>query len=136
MGDAGEVGTIQFSLVIHNHQPVGNFDHVLERAHLAAYGPLLDALERYPAVPVALHVSGPLLRWMERARPADVDRIAALAERGQLEVIGGGFYEPIFPLIPSRDRVGQIVSFADHLEARLGRRPRGLWLPERVWESA
>jgi len=132
----GEAGAVYFAMVIHHHQPVGNFDHVMSAGREVAYAPFLEALERHPAIPVALHVSGPLLRWLERSAPGDIDRMAALVDRGQLEVIGGGFYEPIFPLIPHRDRVGQVREFADHLETLFGRRPRGLWLPERVWESA
>jgi len=132
----GEAGAVYFAMVIHHHQPVGNFDHVMAEGRDVAYGPFLEALERHPTIPVALHVSGPLLRWLERSVPGDIDRMAALVDRGQLEVIGGGFYEPIFPLIPREDRVGQVTEFADHLESLFGRRPRGLWLPERVWESA
>ncbi len=129
-------GTLLYTMVIHHHQPVGNFDHVMAEAHEVAYGPFLAALERHPSIPVALHISGPLLEWMERAVPEDIQRLAALVDRGQLEIIGGGLYEPIFPLIPREDRVGQVVAFADRLEARFGARPRGIWLPERVWETA
>ena len=129
-------GKVFFSLVVHHHQPVGNFDHVMTRGWEVAYGPFLRALEKHPEVPVAMHVSGPLMRWMEREQPRDLDGMAALVERGQLEVVGGGFYEPIFPLIPHGDRVGQVRAFADYLERRLGQRPRGLWLPERVWEAS
>jgi alpha-amylase len=38
-------------------------------------------------------------------------------------------------MIPSRDRRGQIESYARWLGDRLGGRPRGAWIPERVWES-
>ncbi|MEK7330307.1 MAG: alpha-amylase/4-alpha-glucanotransferase domain-containing protein, partial [Candidatus Eisenbacteria bacterium] len=53
---------------------------------------------------------------------------------GQVELWGGGFFEPILPAIPEVDRRGQIRAMADWLELELGRRPRGLWLAERVWE--
>src|SRR6266478_7915243 len=38
-------------------------------------------------------------------------------------------------MIPSRDRIGQIRTFTDWLENRLGARIRGTWIPERVWEQ-
>ena len=36
--------------------------------------------------------------------------------------------------LPERDRIGQLRRMADELEAMFGRRPRGAWLAERVWE--
>ena len=48
--------------------------------------------------------------------------------------MGGGWYEPVLAALPERDRVGQLIRMADELEATFGRRPRGAWLAERVWE--
>jgi alpha-amylase len=52
---------IYLSLVLHNHQPVGNFDYVLQDAYERCYEPMLASLERHPGVRAALHYSGPLL---------------------------------------------------------------------------
>ena len=38
-------------------------------------------------------------------------------------------------MIPSRDRIGQIATYASWLENRLGANVRGMWVPERVWEQ-
>ena len=134
MSAAGAGRPFTFALGIHDHQPVGNFDHVVAEAHAAAYRPFLERLERYPALPASLHHSGPLLEWLEVHDPDYLDRLRALADRGQVEILGGAFYEPILPAIPHRDRVAQIALQADWCERRLGRRPRGAWLAERVWE--
>src|SRR5207244_3084332 len=61
-------------------------------------------------------------------------RLRALVERDQVELWGGGFFEPILPAIPEPDRRGQVRAMADWLELELGSRPRGAWLAERVWE--
>ncbi len=95
---------------------------------------MVDALERHPGIRVALHYTGPLLAWLRTERPQFVARLLALAERGQVEIVGGGWYEPVLAALPERDRVGQLVRMADELEATFGRRPRGAWLAERVWE--
>jgi len=121
-------------LVIHDHQPVGNFDDVIERAYADAYAPFLDFLGRRPGLRLALHTSGPLLQWIAARHPDYLARLRGLVERGQVELWGGGFYEPILPAIPEVDRRGQIAAMADWLELELGARPRGLWLTERVWE--
>ncbi|HXF82212.1 MAG TPA: alpha-amylase/4-alpha-glucanotransferase domain-containing protein, partial [bacterium] len=122
------------SLAIHNHQPVGNFAHVFESAYAQSYLPMVEALERHPAVRVALHYSGPLLDWIEASHPEFFPRVRALVERGQVEMMTGGYYEPILAAIPERDRAGQIRKMTTWLQRRLGAHPRGLWLAERVWE--
>ncbi len=121
-------------LIVHDHQPVGNFDGVFRQAHDDAYAPFLAFLERRPEIRLALHTSGPLLQWLAIHQSDYLARLRVLVERGQVELWGGAFFEPILPAIPERDRRGQIRAMADWLELELGRRPRGLWLAERVWE--
>ena len=121
-------------LVVHDHQPVGNFDGVFAGAYRDAYAPFLDLHERRPGLRVGLHTSGPLLEWLEAHEPEYLSRLSALVGRGQVEPWGGAMYEPILPAIPEHDRRDQIVLMADRLERVLGRRPRGMWLAERVWE--
>ena len=53
---------------------------------------------------------------------------------GQVEMLGGGFYEPILISIPSADQHDQIAQLADYVEQSFGKRPTGAWLAERVWE--
>ena len=125
---------ISLALVLHNHQPVGNFEHVLDENHRLAYAPMLAALERHPTIRVGLHYSGPLLEWLRAERPEAIELIGTLVEREQVELLGGGYYEPILTALPDRDRVGQLRRMADELETLTGTRPRGAWLAERVWE--
>jgi 4-alpha-glucanotransferase len=126
---------VRLILALHNHQPVGNFDNVFEDAYRTSYRPFLDVLERYPEIPFALHTSGPLLEWLVERHPEYIARVRALVEAGRLEILGGGFFEPILTMIPYRDRVGQIRSFSVYLEELFGARIRGMWVPERVWEQ-
>ena len=121
-------------LCIHNHQPVGNLPGVFEQAYRDAYLPFLDAIERHPGVRLSLHNTGPLLEWYEERAPEYLERARALVARGQVEILTGGFYEPILPAIPERDALGQIRMMSDHVERVFGTRTRGMWLAERVWE--
>ncbi len=59
---------------------------------------------------------------------------SALVARGQVEIIGGGYYEPVLASLPERDRIGQARRMSEELEALFGVRPVGAWLAERVWE--
>ena len=126
---------VHFLIALHDHQPVGNFDAVFERACNDAYKPFLDELQRHPRIRMALHYSGSLLEWIERHRPDIVGQIREMVRTGQLEIMGGGYYEPILTMLSERDRIGQVRSYKEHLEELFQTPVRGLWLTERVWEQ-
>ncbi len=46
----------------------------------------------------------------------------------------GGYYEPILPVIPDEDKVGQIERLTQTIQKEMGVTPKGMWLAERVWE--
>ena len=93
----------------------------------------MAALYRHPEVKASLHFSGPLLDWLERNRPDVIGDLSDLVRRGQIELLSGGYYEPILVGVPRRDAVGQIRSLSDRVHAVFGQRPLGAWLTERVW---
>jgi 4-alpha-glucanotransferase len=128
------MGTVTLLMGIHNHQPEGNFEHVFAQGYEDCYARLLAAVEEHAGVKLSLHYSGPLVEWIEAHHPDYFDRISRLVASGRVEVMGGGFYEPMLSVLPERDARGQLRRMADFLEARVGRRPQGLWLAERVWE--
>jgi 4-alpha-glucanotransferase len=125
---------ISLALALHNHQPVGNFGWVFGEVYDTAYRPMLDALDRHPGVRLALHYTGPLLDWLGAERPEFLERLSEMVARGQVELLGGGYYEPVLASLPERDRVGQLRKMADEIQQISGHRPRGAWLAERVWE--
>lgn len=130
------MATKRISLIFgcHSHQPIGNFDSVFESAYALAYKPFIDVLERYPAVRVTLHYTGPLLDWFAQHTPEYLQRLRGLSESGQIEIMGGGFYEPLLCAIPSRDGIAQIERMKAFCEEHFGTVPKGMWLTERVWE--
>ncbi|MGH2817142.1 MAG: alpha-amylase/4-alpha-glucanotransferase domain-containing protein [Actinomycetota bacterium] len=125
----------QLALVVHFHQPVGNLDSVVEHATKRCYRPFLELLERYEELPITLHYSGCLLEWMEANAPDVTLLLRRLVERDQVELMTGGFYEPILAALPSVDQVGQIEMLTTHLRNHYAAEPKGLWLSERVWEQ-
>jgi hypothetical protein len=130
------MGQLTLLLAIHNHQPDGNFGHVFQQAYDDCYRPLIDTLLEFPTVKMALHHTGPLLEWIEKERPEYFDKMRTLVGRDQIELLGGGFYEPMLAVLPERDARGQIAMMSDYLETHFEVRPRGMWLAERVWEPA
>ena len=124
----------EFIFCMHNHQPVGNFEHVFEWGYRDCYGKALSILKKYPEFRFAVHHSGPLLEWIEAHAPEYIDTLAMLVERGQIEIIGGGFYEPIFSIIAEADIRGQLGLMQGYCRKRFGTAPKGFWTAERVWD--
>jgi len=127
---------LRFAFALHDHQPVGNFDSVFAQAYADAYAPFLDVISQYPEINFSLHLSGPLLEWIEKNRPDHLGDLKELVKAGQLEILGGACYEPILPMLPRRDRVGQIRKYTEKLKATFDTDVRGMWLAERVWEPS
>lgn len=123
-------------LVLHAHQPVGNFDRIFARALRQCYRPVVQALAAYPEIRCGLHFSGPLLLWMQNHDDQLLADIAALCRRGQVEMLTGGFYEPLLSSVPARDALAQIQMQTTATQRLFGQTPTGLWLAERIWEPA
>lgn len=123
-------------LGIHMHQPVDNFDWVIEMGIKTCYEPFFEVMSRYPEFKFSVHCSGWLMERIEMIRPTLYEKIVTLANNGSIEFFSAGYYEPILSVIPSSDRVSQINRLNDSIEERFSQKAQGLWLTERVWESA
>ena len=129
----GKVGII---IGTHNHLPLGLDQAGAELLYQQAFKPLLAVLYRYPVFPVTLHYSGILMEWLEQQHPEFLTLLAEMVTRGQVEVLGGGYYDPILPLIPTNDKLGQLEKMTTLLRVRFETRPRGCWIAEKVWEPS
>ena len=83
--------SIRLCLALHNHQPIGNFDHVMEQAYQDSYRPFLDVFDRFQSLKISLHTSGSLMEWLDHHHLEYVDRLGQLAAQGRIEVLGGAF---------------------------------------------
>ncbi|MBC8042405.1 MAG: DUF1926 domain-containing protein [Rhizobacter sp.] len=119
----------------HNHQPIGNFDFIFEDAHDRAYKPFLDVFEKFPDLKIAKHYTGILYDWLFLHRPELMQRLSTLVKQGRIELISGGFYEPILAVIPDEDKTGQIEKLTKFIKKKFGYEATGLWLAERIWEQ-
>ncbi len=127
---------LPFLFGIHCHQPVDNFHSVVGEAIEKAYRPFLHTLAEFPDFKCAVHFSGWLLGYIRQREPSLFSDMQALAAKGQLEFLTGGFYEPVLAAIPARDRRGQIRKLSEYIGEYFGQNPKGLWLTERVWDSS
>lgn len=124
---------LKFILGFHNHQPIGNFDFVIDDAVERAYLPFLRELNKFD-IRIALHYTGALLEWLERNRCDVIEEIKRLTADGKIEIMTGAFYEPILAVLPDHDKNGQISKQNNYIEERFNCKPLGFWLAERIWE--
>ena len=129
-----EMNKVAFLFCVHNHQPVGNFLHVLENAYEKAYLPFIEVLKKYPFMKISIHYTGILWDFFKDHHPEFLETLRELVKKGQLEMMTGGYYEPILAVIPDADKVGQIKRLTQTIEEEMGVTPQGMWLAERVWE--
>lgn len=127
-------GSVHFPVIFHFHQPVDNYGPVFDDVYEKCYSPLLDQIAAHPAFKFTLHFTGSLLDWYDQHRPEFIDKVRVLAKRNQIEIIGGGHYEPIFAMIPPRDGIKQMEMLRDRIKDLFGLTVQGAWLSERVWE--
>jgi alpha-amylase/alpha-mannosidase (GH57 family) len=136
---------IHHALGLHMHQPPGNLRHLIDTNPWEAEQ-IVRCYERAARYALdyrdvaRLHVgfSGVLLEQL--LDPEIVDRyrhildipamLQAYREADNIELVGMGYYHPVFPLIPKADWEEQLRLGRDIMEQTFGRAPVGFWPPE------
>ena len=121
---------------VHMHQPVDNFGDAVDEAIELCYKPFFETMIKYPDFKFSVHCSGWLLDKIRVEHPTIFENMKSLTKSRSIEWVGAGYYEPVLSCIPSRDRRAQIDKMSNYLKKHFNTRPKGLWLTERVWESA
>jgi hypothetical protein len=117
------------------HLPSGTSEAEFEAFYNTEIKSLILALDKFPQINMVFHYSGVILYWIERRHPEFFMLLEDLLSRKQIEFLGGGFYDPVLPLIPLSDKIGQIEMLTTYLRKRFGKRPQGCWLPAMAWEQ-
>ncbi len=121
---------------VHMHQPVDNFGKAVDEAVKKCYEPFFKTLKKYPSLNITVHSSGWLLEYICNNHKKLFKIIKEMAQKGVIEFFTGGFYEPVLPSIPSKDRIAQIEKLNKLIYKEFSQRPKGAWLSERVWDDS
>ncbi|HIW36786.1 MAG TPA: DUF1926 domain-containing protein [Candidatus Treponema faecavium] len=108
----------------------------MERIYSEVFAPLYSLLYAHPQCYWAFYFPGPQLEWFKRFHPEYIELGAEMSKRKQIEFIGGGFYEPIMPLLLPSDRVAQLELMTTTLRHIGGKRPRGAKLICDIWDPS
>jgi len=118
----------------YNLLPEGSEESVFEESYQVCWRPYLSVLYRFPDISALIHYSGTVLRWLESRHPEFLMLLKEMVQRKQVELLGGGFFSPLMPLIPGPDRLGQVELLTTYIRRSFSKRPRGCWLTDYAWE--
>jgi hypothetical protein len=120
----------------YSHLPEGADESLFEETYQISWRPFLSVLYRFPDIAATISYSGTALKWLEAHHPEFLMLMEEMALRKQIELLGGGFFAPLLPLVPGSDRLGQIELLTTYIRKAFGRRPRGCWIQDYAWEPA
>jgi hypothetical protein len=127
---------VSIALGFNAHLPVGESDVLFEKIYTATLKPFFQTIYQFPHIPFALHFSGTLIHKIDRTYGGLSSLISKMIARKQIELIGGGFYEPMMPLLPHQDRIGQIELLTAYLRKSFNKRVSGSYIPDVAWEQS
>jgi hypothetical protein len=115
--------------------PDGASDTLFELSYQRSWRPFLSSLYKFPSICSVLYYSGIVLQWIEENHPEFILLLEEMSGRRQIELLGGGYYSPLFPILQLSDKVGQIELLTTYLRKTFGKRPSGGWLYEYSWDA-
>lgn len=111
-------------------------NEILEKNYQTVYKPLIKFLYNNQNFPFTFSFSGYQIRYFKKRKNELLTILKELSERKQIEILGGGFYNPIFPLIYPADRNGQIDMLSSEIRQSIGKRPRGISIYADCWDPS
>lgn len=109
---------------------------ILEKDYQSVFKPALKFMLSHPHARISISLNGIQMEYYKKKHPEIFEIFQKLISKKQLEILGGGYYDPVFPLLFPRDRTGQIESLSSLIRETTGKRPRGLSVCGSAWESS
>jgi len=109
---------------------------VFENNFQTVFKPLIQFLYSHPSFSFSFAFSGRQIQFFKKRKNEFIAILRELVERNQVEIFGGGYYEPLLPLLYPVDRNGQIDLLSAEIRQTFGKRPRGIVFFEDCWDSA
>ncbi|MDE7384050.1 MAG: hypothetical protein K2M99_09240, partial [Treponemataceae bacterium] len=110
--------------------------NALEKEFSSIFKPILKFSYRNADFKLAFHFHGTQLEFYKKEHPESIEIMRTLTDRKQLEILGGGYYDPLFPLLFPRDRTTQLDMLSYLVRETVGKRPRGIVLCASAWDAS
>lgn len=109
---------------------------LIDKDYKTIYAPLVKFLFSHQNFKFNFSFSGPEILYFKKRHTELLSICKTMIERNQIEILGGGFYNPILPLLSSVDRNGQIDMLSSEIRQSFQKRPRGAFLFADSWDSS
>ena len=130
------MGTVHINFILRIDEVGSLIPEQSEQLYQKHLKKIISFLYSHPKCIFTISFCGQTLNWLVKKHSEVITILAELLERKQIEILGGGFNNPLFPLLLPVDRVGQIELFTTALRKSIGKRPRGIFLAENAWEPS
>lgn len=107
-----------------------------DRLYTSVYKPLARFLYSHPDFKFSFSFTGPQLLYYRKKRNEFLTILKELVDRDQVEILGGGYYAPVLPLLFHVDRNTQIDMLSTEIRQTVGKRPRGITMFADIWDSS
>lgn len=107
-----------------------------EKKYQTIYKNIVSFMYEMPYSHLSLSFSGPVISWIDKEHAEFTQLLSKLIGRKQTELLGGGYYNPVFPLLFPQDRTGQIDLMTSELRKCVGKRPRGMTVFNSIWDNS
>jgi len=130
------MGSIYVSFNLKSVSTSMESNDLLDKNYQAVYKPIVKFLYTHPEFPFSFSLSGNQIRFFKKRKNELITIFRELVERKQVEVLGGGYYDPVLPLLYPVDRNGQIDMLSAEIRQTVGKRPRGISLFGDSWDAS
>ncbi len=121
--------------VINLHIPTGELQHKIEFSYKKIYKPIVEAAIK-SGINFSLHISAPLIEYLETYEETFMNLIKEGVRNDQIDMMSGGYYEPVLSAVPYEDAVSQVSRMNEYIRKKFGKQPKGAWIVEKSWSNS
>ena len=107
-----------------------------EKNYQAVYKTIAKFLFSHSELSFTFSFLGDQFAYIKKRHPEFFVLLKEMIDRKQVEILGGGYYNPVMPLLYPIDRNGQIEMLSSEIRNATGKLPRGLSLFADCWDSS
>jgi len=112
---------------------ISHFQQIDKSDHVSLYKAFFSGIQAEDKLPLTVFAAGSFLDWQKGKRQAYSMLLNEMLSRKQIELLGGGYYQPYFPLLTASDIVGQVELMTSAIRTYFDKRPRGIFLTASAW---
>lgn len=107
--------------------------HIHKHESALLYKSFFSGIQAEEKLPLTIFAAGNFLEYQTVRQQAYTMLLNNMLARKQIELLGGGYYQPYLSLLPASDVIGQLEMLTSAIRTHFGKRPRGVFLTASAW---